>query len=90
MAKRTSRKSTTTGSTTIRKSTAKTDTDAAPARVSRRAAKTTTAAPQTDITQEAIRYNAYLRFQERCRDGIPGDATSDWYDAERKLAAHDN
>jgi len=36
-------------------------------------------------SEEAIRYRAYEIFQARSSQGSPGDALSDWVQAEREM-----
>jgi len=38
------------------------------------------------LTEEDIRFRAYLLFRERARTGAPGDALSDWCRAQRELS----
>ncbi len=59
-----------------------------PAPAARPAPATTVAArsPVTDRPRpERVRRRAYELYEERMRDGRPGDATSDWLQAEREL-----
>ncbi|HUU98717.1 MAG TPA: DUF2934 domain-containing protein [Phycisphaerae bacterium] len=37
------------------------------------------------ITEEHIRFHAYMLFQERQRAGVPGDPVSDWLRAQSEL-----
>jgi hypothetical protein len=38
------------------------------------------------LTEEGIRFHAYMLYQERQRTGAPGDAVSDWLRAQSELA----
>lgn len=44
------------------------------------------AARPTRPTSEQIRVRAFEIYQARCRTGKPGDAMSDWAQAERELS----
>jgi hypothetical protein len=37
------------------------------------------------LTEENLRFRAYMLFRERERTGTPGDALSDWCRAQREL-----
>jgi hypothetical protein len=37
------------------------------------------------LSEDRVRFRAYLLFQERQRAGIPGDPASDWFRAQREL-----
>ncbi len=37
------------------------------------------------VSEERIRFRAYLLFEERQRAGMPGDSVSDWLHARREL-----
>jgi hypothetical protein len=54
----------------------------APVQASAAARPTRTTSPTT----EQIRVRAFEIYQARCRTGKPGDAASDWAQAERELS----
>lgn len=64
---------------------------AASKKVAKKAVKkaATTAAPKTRkpsaTTSDQIALNAYLIYRRRIELGLPGDARSDWFEAERQL-----
>ena len=41
-------------------------------------------------SEERVRLLAYRLFERRQADGAPGDAASDWLEAERLLASGEN
>jgi hypothetical protein len=53
-------------------------------RVSTKPASERTAASET-APDEQIRQRAYGIYEMRCREGMPGDAVSDWLRAEQEL-----
>ena len=52
-----------------------------------RSMATTAVVGADPMTEERIRFHAYLLFQERQRTGAPGDALSDWCRAQHNLGA---
>lgn len=48
--------------------------------------QTTPAAAARDVTPERIQARAYEIYLARTAGGTPGDATSDWLQAERELS----
>lgn len=63
-----------------KKPTPTTDSEPAPAEA-RKAPKKSAAAPSIDAVARA----AYLNYRRRVDEGLPGDASDDWLQAERQM-----
>lgn len=59
--------------------------DLQPARKTRTRASSKSAAPDPAANPDAVAREAYLVYRHRVEHGLPGDAESDWLEAENRL-----